>query len=227
IDPLAQIFIDHDFEIVPVLETLLSSEHFFDTTFRGCIVKNPVEFFIGSMIQFNVLEESNLIDNHEIWIDFYVQLGFLAMDPGNPPSVAGWPAYYQPPKFHQWWINSSSLNLRAKIVSDLCTKEGLFYNGFTFKFHFIPFVSNFEHPEDEHILVENCISFLFSVAINDSEKEKLTDLLNGQANQQESWTELWKSYQNKKDDIEKRESTENRLREFFKRLLNLPEFQMM
>ena len=39
ITPLAQIFINNNWDIVPVLKTLYKSEHFFELNSKGCIIK--------------------------------------------------------------------------------------------------------------------------------------------------------------------------------------------
>ena len=44
---LAQTFMDSNWEIVPVLRQLLSSEHFYEETFRGAKIKSPVALFIA------------------------------------------------------------------------------------------------------------------------------------------------------------------------------------
>ncbi len=227
IEPLAQIFIDHHFEIAPVLRALLGSEHFFDAAFTGCIVKNPVEYFLGSMQQFDILFASKLAGNHEIWIDFYVYLGFMSMDIGNPPSVAGWPAYYQPPKFHQWWINSSTLSLRAKVLNDLCTKEGLFFNGSSFNFNFLPFVKQFDEPADADKLTTDAVQFLCAAKVSAAEKEKLMEVLNNGVEQRKDWKEAWTRYSIDSGDTANTGLVEERLRLFFKRVINMPEYQMM
>ena len=227
IEPLAQIFIDNRFEIAPVLRTLLGSEHFFDAAFRGCIVKNPVEYFLGSMQQFDILTASKLAGNHEIWIDFYVYLGFMSMDIGNPPSVAGWPAYYQAPKFHQWWINSSTLSLRSKVLNDLCTQEGLFFNGVSFNFNFIPFVKQLEKPSVAEKLTSDAVQFLCAANVNPAEKSKLIAALNAEGQSNKSWSSVWNQYIAKPDDTANLSEVENRLRLFFKRIINMPEYQMM
>lgn len=71
IEPLAQTFIDHDFEVVPVIRQLLSSRHFFDPAFRGAIVKSPVDLLIGSMHEFDMVRIHRLDTNHEPWLQFF------------------------------------------------------------------------------------------------------------------------------------------------------------
>ena len=45
--PLAAVFRSNNYEIVPVLDVLFRSEHFFDVLNQGCLIKNPIDFSVG------------------------------------------------------------------------------------------------------------------------------------------------------------------------------------
>ncbi len=225
IEPLSRIFIAENFEIAPVLKTLLSSQHFFDSVFKGCIVKSPVDFFIGAIQQFDVITSSNLKRDHVPWLQFYFYTADLSMDIGNPPSVAGWAAYYQAPKFHQWWVNSASLGLRTKILNGLCTSEGLIFNGPYIRFDFPPFVRQFKNAEDTDTFIEDCAELICAVKISEDSKSKLKQLLSG--NQTDSWKAVWNKFTADAEDAAAREVAEERLRMFFKKMMSLPEYQMI
>lgn len=227
IQPLSLHLIAHDFEVRPVLEMLLGSEHFFDKAFRGCIVKSPADFLLGAMQQFDVVATSKLDKNHESWLQYYFYLGDLSMDIGNPPSVAGWPAYYQAPKFHQWWINSATLSLRAKLLNGLSTDKGLNFNGTDIKFDFVWFVSRFENPGDVNSLISRCTELLCAVKISDVYKASLKAILLSGQQSEHYWTEAWDKYSKNSGDLAARSVVENRLRLFFKRIIEMPEFQML
>ncbi|MDV7395562.1 DUF1800 family protein, partial [Arthrospira platensis SPKY1] len=47
ITPLAMIFRNNNYEIYPVVETLLKSEHFYRELNMGCIIKSPLDFVVG------------------------------------------------------------------------------------------------------------------------------------------------------------------------------------
>ena len=46
VDELAEIFIDNNFQIAPVLRTLLKSAHFFDREVHGARIKGPIEMMV-------------------------------------------------------------------------------------------------------------------------------------------------------------------------------------
>lgn len=96
---LAQIFIDNNFDIVPVLRQLFKSEHFFDDYNIGTEVRSPLDLFI------NFLKEGGFTYNDEE----LTIAGYLAADLGqtlyNPPDVAGWSG-------NRAWIDSNTLTGR-------------------------------------------------------------------------------------------------------------------
>ena len=226
IQPLAKIFIANHFEIIPVLNSLLSSKHFFDIAFRACIVKNPVDFLIGAVRQFDLAYTGNLKENHIPWLQFYFYLGDLSMDIGNPPSVAGWMAYYQSPKFHRWWINSSSLGLRMKLLKGLCSEEGLIFNGPKIKFNFLHFIAQLDNPTDINELIKQSTQLLIPFTLNESVIHNLRLILLPEQEDELSWTEKWNTLSSNPDDIKNKEIVETRLRLFFQQLLALPEYPL-
>ena len=227
IEPLAEIFIANGYEIAPVLRTLLGSEHFFDKAFRGCIVKSPVDFLIGVMQQVALDFPNDISDTRLTWAHFYFYIAGLSMSIGDPPSVAGWPAYYQAPKFHQWWINSSTLGFKSKIINGLTSSEGMACNGPVLKFDLISFVKKFQYPENVDSLVEECVKLLCAVQISDSSKSQLKTLLLSGQKAEHYWTDAWNKFADNPDDSPTRNVIENRLMLFFRSLMNLPEYQMM
>lgn len=105
VQSLAQIMIDNNYEIKPVLYALFSSEHFFDDNFKGSKFKDPINHSLGvirqSYIDINqtLYFQNNAYTLHDILL--YVQNlnGQLIF---NPPDVSGWPGYRN-------WINTFTL----------------------------------------------------------------------------------------------------------------------
>ena len=100
---LTEIFQNNNFEIAPVVRTLLKSTHFFDTQTVGARIKSPIEEMLGF-----TREAGTEADD-----DFYLVLFFLAAELGQfylePPNVAGWPG-------HRTWLNTSTLVNRWDFV---------------------------------------------------------------------------------------------------------------
>jgi uncharacterized protein (DUF1800 family) len=227
ISPLAEILIAHKFDVVPVLRTLLGSEHFYDAAFKGCIVKSPVDFYVGAIKQFDIAFPQKLSDTHLCWAHIYFNIGGLSMSIGDPPSVAGWPAFYQAPKYHQWWINSYTLGFRMKIADSLYSAEGANCNGPRIKFDFVSFVKQLRNPASVNDLVEECVQLLFAVEISGQAKDKLKAILLSGQKTDYYWKEAWEKFVANPKDKMAESVVESRLNAFFGKILNMPEFQMM
>lgn len=108
IEGMAQVFIDNNFEIAPVLRVLFKSEHFFDEAHYGGVIKSHIESVFGF-----IKESEYPIDEANIPGPFpnrpYLSIHFANSELGqtlfNPPDVAGWPG-------DRDWINSSTLTNR-------------------------------------------------------------------------------------------------------------------
>jgi len=183
----------NNFEVVPVLRKLLGSEHFFDKVFTGCIEKSPMDFLVGSIQQFAVAYPEDLSDDLLCSVIIHDFMSGLAMNVLNPPSVAGWPAYYQAPKYHQLWINPSSLSIRDGLVDDMNSSKGLRCNGPIIHIDVINFTSRFESPADINALIDESTALLFAVKISDRVKGKLKGILLSGEQSEHYWTDAWRN----------------------------------
>ncbi len=100
---MAQTFIDSNWEVVPVLRQLLSSEHFYEETFRGAKIKSPV------VLTTQLITTIGLDVNTDLIPEIYEYLNYINEEMGqdlfNPPNVAGWPGY-------RFWLSENSLAFR-------------------------------------------------------------------------------------------------------------------
>jgi uncharacterized protein (DUF1800 family) len=107
IESVATLLRKHDYELSPVIETILCSDVFYSERAYRALVKSPVEFVIGS----------------------YKTLGLGAMDEGVlaalqqmgqrlffPPSVAGWPGGAN-------WLTSATMIARQNFLSRLLNSQ--------------------------------------------------------------------------------------------------------
>lgn len=126
IQPLADLLIAENYELEPVLKTLLRSEHFYETARRACYIKNPYDLIVGTLREFNVpLPALTDYSRSYPYFDSLVKQGRrMLMELFQPPDVSGWPAYYQEPMFYEMWVNSNSLPIRAAFIDGLI-EDGL------------------------------------------------------------------------------------------------------
>ena len=105
VNGLAQVLLDSDFELVPMLKMLFSSEHFFDESTIGNQIKDPIE------IQLNFVTEIGFpITDDEIPVTIGSVASFLGQTLFQPPNVAGWDG-------HRSWISSAHLRTRWEILT--------------------------------------------------------------------------------------------------------------
>src|SRR5258706_126079 len=124
--PLASIFRSNNYDILPVLDTLLRSEHFFDVLNRGELIKMPLDVTDAACQDYGVVfppAATNLVGQYNLWNKFYQQASLMTQTIGDPPNVAGCPAYYQEPDYHELWINSSTLP-NSKLFTDTMLLNG-------------------------------------------------------------------------------------------------------
>ena len=67
--PLAKIFRDNNYEIKPVLETLLKSSHFYEIHSLGARIKGPIDFSLGAIRQlpFTEYQDFNYRNKYLFW----------------------------------------------------------------------------------------------------------------------------------------------------------------
>lgn len=105
IDGMAQTFISNNFEIAPVLRQILKSEHFFDPTAIGTIIKSPADLY------FNLLRETGFAYDDTQVLHMVDSCALLGQEFFNPPEVEGWQRDRQ-------WINTNFIIGRWLTVQD-------------------------------------------------------------------------------------------------------------
>ena len=153
IEPLAQLMIISDYDIQPVLETLFQSEHFFSDAAYGCVIKNPLDYIVGMVRQFEMTLSEDMLAKHQQSIGILFAGSFLGMAYYNPPNVAGWKAYYQAPAYHRIWINSVTLPNRMG-YSYLGLVQGFDFEGHVLEIDPLHFVDNLDTPQDPNVVIE-------------------------------------------------------------------------
>ncbi|MEQ1553772.1 MAG: DUF1800 family protein [Ferruginibacter sp.] len=232
ITPLANLLITYNWEISPVLSTLLKSEHFYDIANRGVMIKSPTDMIIGLIRSLNVNTASTLgttETQYPIWLYFqsysynYLEQGF-----GNPPTVAGWKAYYQDPAYYQNWINSETVQRRENLIK-------AFLNGFTLygnpiKIDVLSYASQFPTTDvaDPNTLVNTFIQYLLPKDIPASYKAQIKNsaLLGGTGNDA-NWTTAWNNYVSSPFNTTYINVVTPKLRALLQTILTFAEYQLM
>jgi uncharacterized protein (DUF1800 family) len=228
IAPLAQIFRNSGHEIKPVLAALLKSEHFFDAVNRGCMIKNPIDITVSLCREFNVAfpVSTDYVASYNMWEKLAVNCAAMQQEPGQPPNVAGWPAYYQPPQYQQLWINADTLPKR-NIFSDTMITTGYSKSGVTIIIDTTVFAASMPAPSNPNSLVQDSLTYLLRIPLSQQSRDQLkTDmLLDGQANDI-YWTTAWNTFVNNPADTANANSVKTKLKALYQYIMQLPEYQL-
>jgi hypothetical protein len=100
IEAMADVLIENDFEIRPVMAALLKSAHFFDNANLGAQIKSPAEYNVGFARQ---------IGGKRILARDMVEMEQLLFE---PPNVSGWPGYRE-------WITTSTYPTRSDVAQQI------------------------------------------------------------------------------------------------------------
>ncbi len=228
IAPMANIFRKANYEILPLLKAMFSSKHFFDPELYGAIIKSPLDHLIGTTRPFNLnlpLPSTNIYESYLFSSDLLGVADRAQQVLGDPPSVAGWPAYYQAPVYHEIWINASTFPERTKFT-DTFIKTGYKRNGITILPDLVAFVKKLDTPSDPVKLINELEFYFFQIELSNTIKTQLkTDiLLQGQSSDY-YWTELWTSHLASPTTTTTTQVT-TRLKNLISYFMSLPEYQL-
>lgn len=222
IQGMAQILIDHDFEIKPVLSALLKSKHFNDASVCGAIIKNPLDFVFSVLNSFEVAVPENLINWYINFRGMTNFMNLMQMSYFYPPSVAGWEAYYLEPQYYKKWINSATLRPRLEFTDKLA-QEGFKFSNFPLQIDVLSFISSLDNPSDIDDLIRDISLLLFPKPLPPSQVEILKDILIPGLPDFE-WTLEYGLYLEDITDEELALPIEKRLRDMIQTLLSFPQF---
>lgn len=227
IQPLADIYRNNNYEILPVLNALLSSEHFFDPLNRGCIIKAPVDVVMAFCRDYNVVFplSSNLIGQYALWYKLAQNISLLTQDIGDPPNVAGWPSYYQEPQFHELWINSDSLPKRNQFT-DAMVLTGINASGSGIIADVIAYTASLTSPDDPDLLIQEVIDLHYSEDVSTTVKDYLKSILLSGQTSNSYWTNAWDDYVNDPTNTMYINIVKTRLRSMYQYIMNLSEYQL-
>jgi len=167
IEPLAQQLIAEDFEIRPVLETLLSSAHFFHSQNLGPMIKSPMDFAVSAIRQLEVPLPDELAPRYHALYELYEQMSRMGMEYYKPPEVAGWKAWYQAPLYYRSWATSSTLQMRSEFTHDLLNggievpeEDDVFLRA-----HPLVILNGMDAPQDPNHIVRGFADLLFPLPL--------------------------------------------------------------
>lgn len=219
IEPLAKTFRDGDYEIKPVLQQLLQSEHFFDADdsdntdeIIGGIIKPPLDNTLQSIAFFNMPLPDAKTQAAMRYQFFSVgvidrMLNLAGMNIFQPSDVAGYPGFYQSPDFSHQWFNSSTIIARYKLPAQLLSGKAVLggnQNLFA-KIDIAPWVKNsgfFSDPSDPYVLVQELLKYMLPLEVDNDRFNYFYQTVFLDNLPPADWTYEWQNYLNSNSDTE-------------------------
>ncbi|MBK9566491.1 MAG: DUF1800 domain-containing protein [Saprospiraceae bacterium] len=222
--PLAKIFRDSNYELLPTIKTLLESDHFYDVCTRGVMVKNPLDFLLNPLGQFEVTLPTDAVLRMQVLNNIYNTSVFHQMAMFRAPSVAGWQAYYQEPNYYKLWLNSVSLPSR-KTYTDVIAGTGQTIGSFRLQLNILNTVNKFLKPEDAGSVVNEIGVLLFAKALAPNQVTLLKSIL-AAGTSDAGWTTAYNAYKAAPTDTTKLNTVVTRLRSMVTYMMRMPEYHL-
>ena len=228
IDPLALELRLNNWDIKIAMERLLKSEHFYDVLNQGAQIKSPLDHIIAVCREWNIVFPNSIAeyaDAYGMWNYILAAAANAGQNLGDPPNVAGWPAYYQTPQYYELWVNTDTLPKRNQFT-DIMIGNGYTRNGKKIWIDAVEFTKTLPNPSDPNQLINDVLAIIFQIDLTQASRDQLKKdfLLSGQ-DQDYYWTNAWNAYIFNP-------TTANfniinpRLRGLYKYFMNLAEYQL-
>lgn len=233
IEPLAKILRDNNYDIKPVLKTLLSSAHFFSQELRGAMIKNPLDFVCNFVKQFEVKFPSEKPNQNTIVVDTYQSVTviviyyciLLDLYLADPPNVAGYSAYYQIPSFYHLWLSSVTIANRLKFTDGMIA-AGYTKGSISIKVNHLNFAMSIPDYKDVEFFIENVAKLLMPRPLTQTQLDFLKlVLLQGVPDY--TWGEQWALYEKNKNDKVVADGLTNKMIYLLAVMGSMSEYQLM
>jgi uncharacterized protein (DUF1800 family) len=221
---MAATMIANNYDILPVVEQLLKSEHFYDVALRGSIIRGPIELVFGMFNATTSGPNFNLAVDSEMYLTMYWLAENMGQAYATPPSVAGWIEYYQAPAFSKLWVNSTHIKTRFDIANYITVYTGIPVGGQNLKLDALAFVDGLSLPSDAVQVIDDMCDVFFPKAISLVQKTTLKFILtNGQPDFE--WTLQYTDYQANPGNTTFSNPVKQRVELVLARIFQMPEFQ--
>ncbi len=170
--PLANSFRSSDYNLEVVFRELFSSQYFYDEAdanatdnIIGSLIVSPLDMTLQTVTRLGF----TIPDMNVEMTDFYTfysrinsrifaKVDFQLFD---PPTVAGYPAYYQVPDYNRLWFNSSTIIGRYSVPSQLMRIQNNMVNSTIFDF--VDWVENtISIPSQAEYVVTEILELFFT-----------------------------------------------------------------
>ena len=159
---ICESFAKSDYEIKPVLRTILTSDFFKDSMYQH--VRNPAEVVAGTLRVTGALSEP-----HPDWEDVALEPMFMGQSLHDPPSVEGWHTGHE-------WINSGALVRRVNFMSDKFSDTSL--PGVQDIIRRVASSNGTAMTADD--LVDHCLDLMGPITVKEKTRQELVEYVAGE-----------------------------------------------
>lgn len=242
IDQLATMFKTPDpitgraFEVQPIIVKLLSSQHFYDVTNIGAMIKSPLEFTVGRyrFFNFNVptIDSGNLVNtikNHKSYAQYlYDRMNEMQMPILDQPTVFGYDAYYQT-GYSRNWINTSQVGLRNSFTDKLLTGYNVVSSNIplvTIKINTLALPDQAANPYDCYSVFDFIIKNMFATSFTATQRTFLVETIMMIQQPVANWTTQWTAYKQSNPSTNTINTVKSKLDALIKYLLRMAEYHI-
>jgi uncharacterized protein (DUF1800 family) len=219
--PLATQFKTGGYEIAPILQTLLTSRHFYGAdapasieNIVGGMLKSPLELAYQSISFFNIPLPNPSTEitprfrffSQGVWDRMLTLSGFPLFQAAD---VAGYPGYYQGPDYSHSWFNSSTIIGRYKLptmlISGRLTVGGNANGQLNAKLNVAPWLRNSgfcTDPSDPHVLVDELLRYMLARPVDSARFNYFYQDIFLNNLPPADWTYEWENYISTNNDVE-------------------------
>jgi hypothetical protein len=221
---MAQTMIANNYDILPVLQELFTSQHFYDMAYRGSIVRSPLENVFSMLNSTESQINVNLATDYNIYLNIYFAATNMGLDYINPSSVAGWEAFYLAPAFSRLWINSTTIKFRFDLATGLFV-FGIPINGYTLKVDTIPFLNHLSLPSSADAVIDDICELFIPKPVDATTHNDLVNILTNNLPTFE-WTLQYNDYLNNPSNPTFVDPVRYRVQLVLDRVFKMPQSQM-
>ncbi len=225
IAPLGRLLRQSNWSVMPVMRTLLRSQHFNDQAFHGSQISSPADFMFGTLRSLpSIAAPAAEPQRTQFYIGLQANMNNLQMSLGDPPSVAGYEAYHQQPDYDRLWMNTATLPLRNATTDVLVlgqrSRPGMFDT--------IAYVRSIPNASDPYALIDAINTNLFAVPFPDDVRTTLLgDVLQGGTAPIYEWTQEWETFVASPNNQQLRTRMKAKLDNLFVYLFRMAEYHIV
>ncbi len=225
IKPLAEVMRTSNYSLAETLKVLLSSEYFFAEEFYNSMICSPLDFTFKVMKGLSILEGDLVLWEDNTYVSYFAEdrsrfddklinadtrsyflfrhmswkTYQLGMAIHNPPSVSGWPAFYQDPIYDLYWINSVTIKARKELTESMTRWGTWLEDGVHLRFNLEEFIQSFDNPYELDSIISQLADRFLGAPIPEEALLRIRKSVLGEELNENYWTQAVEDFLSRKD----------------------------